>query len=187
MAPWIPPNSSGIAPCRSTSVSSILSAPAVIPATRHPTFSPAFTPAGRPILTCSPARSARPQRCASAITGTRPARDTRLLSSNDACVFARPCNNRTCEVSSPARRRKLQQLPSSQLRGHPSRRHAPHSRPCDGGSRLRRADLSAHTPNHPLAVENELNNRPRRVLGDRAPANLFAALLASQSPPVLRR
>jgi membrane protein DedA with SNARE-associated domain len=48
-------------------------------------------------------------------------------------------------------------------------------------------DLSPHTPNHLLAVENELNNRPRRVLGDRAPAELFAALLASESPPVLRR
>jgi transposase, IS30 family len=48
-------------------------------------------------------------------------------------------------------------------------------------------DLSAHTPDHLLAVENELNNRPRRVLGDRAPAELFAALLPSESPPVLRR
>jgi transposase, IS30 family len=48
-------------------------------------------------------------------------------------------------------------------------------------------DLSAHTPEHLLAVENELNNRPRRILGDRAPADLFAALLASQKPPVLRR
>jgi hypothetical protein len=28
-------------------------------------------------------------------------------------------------------------------------------------------DLSAHSPGHLLAVENELNNRPRRVLGDR--------------------
>jgi transposase, IS30 family len=48
-------------------------------------------------------------------------------------------------------------------------------------------DLSVHPPQHLLAVENELNNRPRRVLGDRAPAELFAALLASDSPPVLRR
>jgi IS30 family transposase len=48
-------------------------------------------------------------------------------------------------------------------------------------------DLSAHSPQHLLAVENELNNRPRRILGDRAPAELFAALLASQSPSVLRR
>jgi transposase, IS30 family len=48
-------------------------------------------------------------------------------------------------------------------------------------------DLSIHSPEHLLAVENELNNRPRRVLGDRAPAELFAALLASQNPSVLRR
>jgi IS30 family transposase len=48
-------------------------------------------------------------------------------------------------------------------------------------------DLSVHPPWQLLAVENELNNRPRRVLGDQAPAELFAALLASQSPPALRR
>ncbi len=48
-------------------------------------------------------------------------------------------------------------------------------------------DLSTHPPHHLLAVENELNNRPRRVLGDRAPAELFTALLASESPSVLRR
>jgi transposase, IS30 family len=48
-------------------------------------------------------------------------------------------------------------------------------------------DLSIHSPRHLFAVENELNNRPRRVLGDRAPAELFAALLASESPSVLRR
>jgi transposase, IS30 family len=48
-------------------------------------------------------------------------------------------------------------------------------------------DLSAHLPGHLRAVENELNNRPRHVLGDRAPAELFAPLLASQNPPVLRR
>jgi transposase, IS30 family len=44
-------------------------------------------------------------------------------------------------------------------------------------------DLSIHSPQHLLAVENELNNRPRRVLRDLAPAELFAALLASESPP----
>jgi IS30 family transposase len=48
-------------------------------------------------------------------------------------------------------------------------------------------DLSAHTPQHLLAVEQELNNRPRHVLGDRPPAELFAKLLASESPSVLRR
>ena len=49
-------------------------------------------------------------------------------------------------------------------------------------------DLSTHSPEHLLAVENELNSRPRRVLNDQAPAELFAdALLASKSPSVLRR
>jgi transposase, IS30 family len=48
-------------------------------------------------------------------------------------------------------------------------------------------DLSVHSPQHLLAVENELNSRPRRILGDRAPAELFAALLTSESPSVLRR
>jgi IS30 family transposase len=48
-------------------------------------------------------------------------------------------------------------------------------------------DLSTHTPQHLLAVENELNNRPRMILDDRAPAELFSALLAFRSPSVLRR
>jgi transposase, IS30 family len=48
-------------------------------------------------------------------------------------------------------------------------------------------DLSVHSPQRLLAVEDELNNRPRRVLNDRAPAELFAAVLASTGPSVLRR
>jgi IS30 family transposase len=48
-------------------------------------------------------------------------------------------------------------------------------------------DLSIHPPEHLLAVENELNQRPRLVLQDRPPAELFEALLASQNHPVLRR
>jgi transposase, IS30 family len=48
-------------------------------------------------------------------------------------------------------------------------------------------NLSVHSPQHLLAVEDELNDRPGRVLGDRAPAELFAALLASESPLVLPR
>ena len=48
-------------------------------------------------------------------------------------------------------------------------------------------DLRPHSPQRLLAVENELNNRPRIVLNDRAPAELFAALLASKNPSVLRR
>jgi transposase, IS30 family len=44
-------------------------------------------------------------------------------------------------------------------------------------------DLSIHSTQHVLAVENELNNRPRLALNDRATAELFAALLASNNRP----
>ncbi len=49
------------------------------------------------------------------------------------------------------------------------------------------SDLSIHTPQHLLAVENELNRRPRMVLDGRAPVDLFKALLASPGQSVLRR
>lgn len=47
--------------------------------------------------------------------------------------------------------------------------------------------LANYSLEHLLAVEEELNQRPRMVLQDRCPADLFAALLASNSPSVLRR
>ncbi|MFC4245368.1 IS30 family transposase [Gryllotalpicola reticulitermitis] len=47
-------------------------------------------------------------------------------------------------------------------------------------------DFSVHGPEHLLAVEHALNNRPRRVLEDRPPADLFNALLASESQSGLR-
>ena len=48
-------------------------------------------------------------------------------------------------------------------------------------------NLSTHSMQHLLGVENELNNRPRLVLNDRPPADLFGALLASKKPSALRR
>ena len=48
-------------------------------------------------------------------------------------------------------------------------------------------DLRVYSSEHLRAVENELNSRPRHVLGNRAPADLFAALLASPDQAVLRR
>ena len=42
--------------------------------------------------------------------------------------------------------------------------------------------LVNHPPAHLLAVKHELNHRPRMVLQDRCPADLFAALLTSNSP-----
>lgn len=47
-------------------------------------------------------------------------------------------------------------------------------------------DLSIHTARDLARVENELNRRPRITLGDRAPADLFAALLPSEHPLSLR-
>jgi transposase, IS30 family len=47
--------------------------------------------------------------------------------------------------------------------------------------------LAKHLPAHLLAVEHELNHRPRMVLQDRCPADLFTTLLASTGPSVLRR
>jgi transposase, IS30 family len=42
-----------------------------------------------------------------------------------------------------------------------------------------RTDLSIYGPQHLRAVEDELNARPRLVLADHTPAELFTALLAS--------
>ena len=48
-------------------------------------------------------------------------------------------------------------------------------------------DLRVHPVEHLVAVENELNNRPRRVLGDRSPTALFDALLPSPPHTLLQR
>jgi len=47
--------------------------------------------------------------------------------------------------------------------------------------------LNIHTPDHLRAVEYEINNRPRHILGDRSPTELFTALLASPDHQLLRR
>ncbi|MBN8803357.1 MAG: IS30 family transposase, partial [Stenotrophomonas acidaminiphila] len=47
-------------------------------------------------------------------------------------------------------------------------------------------DLSRHTPADLRAVADELNARPRAVLGHQPPAALFAMLLASADHPPLR-
>jgi IS30 family transposase len=47
-------------------------------------------------------------------------------------------------------------------------------------------DLAVHTPGQLRAVEDELNRRPRIVLDDRAPADLFNELLASSRGQVMR-
>jgi DNA-binding transcriptional LysR family regulator len=47
--------------------------------------------------------------------------------------------------------------------------------------------LTTYTPDHLRAVEHEINNRPRHVLGDRSPTELFTALLTSPDHQLLRR
>lgn len=47
-------------------------------------------------------------------------------------------------------------------------------------------NLAVHTPHDLPRVESELNRCPRITLGDRAPADLFALLLASEIHPPLR-
>ena len=47
-------------------------------------------------------------------------------------------------------------------------------------------DLTVHTPHDLARVENELNGRPRRILGDRPPTELFSALLTSATVQALR-
>ena len=84
-----------IAPCRSTSMSPTGSAPAAIPATRHPILASALAPHGPATLTCSRAKANRPARPASDMTGTSPARDTRFGSSNEGEIFSGSCDNRT--------------------------------------------------------------------------------------------
>ena len=49
-----------------------------------------------------------------------------------------------------------------------------------------RRTFSVHSARDLAHVENELNRRPRITLGDRAPADLFTTLLASENHPSLR-
>jgi hypothetical protein len=60
-----------------------------MPATRARTFAPAFAPPLTVTLSRSASSLSSPQRCASAITGTSPAHDTRFGSSNRAEIARR--------------------------------------------------------------------------------------------------
>ena len=82
-----------IAPWRSRAMSSMLSAPAAIPATSEESFNPAWAPLSVGTWTCSSASSRRPACSARAISGTRPATDTRLGSSNVAETTGRVCES----------------------------------------------------------------------------------------------
>ena len=65
-------------------MSSMLSAPATIPATSAATFAPACAPLSVGTVSCSSTSARRPARSANASTGTSPPADTRLGSSKQA-------------------------------------------------------------------------------------------------------
>jgi len=79
-----PVNSRSIAPCRSTSMSSMESAPTTIPATSEVTFSGAFAVPDPVRVRCSASRSCSPARPANLSTGDNPAHDTKFGSSKTA-------------------------------------------------------------------------------------------------------
>jgi hypothetical protein len=85
---YTPPNSFFIPPERITSRSSMLSAPAAIPAMTEVSFGVAFAAPDftRSLVnrTCASSSADRPARSANSSSGTRPACDTRLSSSNTA-------------------------------------------------------------------------------------------------------
>jgi hypothetical protein len=70
-------------------MSSMLSAPATIPATRALTFAPALAPLSVGTLRCSSANSASPHLWAKTAIGISPAHDTRLGSSKTADATGR--------------------------------------------------------------------------------------------------
>lgn len=84
----MPSKVAGRAPWRSTSMPSISSAPATIPAISDATLAPALAPTCADSRTCWAASRSNPTNSASRIAGTKPARDTRLGSSNLTCVLA---------------------------------------------------------------------------------------------------
>jgi transposase, IS30 family len=47
--------------------------------------------------------------------------------------------------------------------------------------------LNTYTPEHLRAVECQINNRPRRILGGRTPTELFTTLLTTPDHQLLRR
>jgi hypothetical protein len=70
-------------------MSSMLSAPATMPATSDVTFNPALEPLSVGTDRCRSASAANPASRANATTGTKPAADTRFGSSNTAATRRR--------------------------------------------------------------------------------------------------
>jgi len=104
-----------IAPCPSTSESSILFAPATIPATTTDTLAATFAPADP--ATRSATTSCNPARSATASAGTRPATDTRFGSWKSAETL---CETRIYRVPLSSRVGNCRKSHFHWPRGHPS-------------------------------------------------------------------
>src|SRR5690349_12349267 len=123
-------------PWRSRSMSSIESAPHTMPATNARILNAALAPPFAAIFTRSRSRAGRPQRSASAITGTSPAHDTRFGSSNRTLIAARAWDSRIQRMPFCARLDVAVVRTSSQLRGAFVCYDAPSPTHFGGGSRL---------------------------------------------------
>jgi hypothetical protein len=110
------PNSCAIPPCRTTSKSSIESAPATMPATIVATLSAALDPLWDGTCSRCPTMPCSSHDCASRITGGNPAHDTRFGSSKEARTAPAVWSNLTREVPSQLVDQSLKNfdLPSSE-------------------------------------------------------------------------
>jgi hypothetical protein len=115
-------------------MSSMLSAPATIPATNDGILTTLFAPADPGTVTCSATSRCRPARSASPKTGARPPADTRWGSSKTAetpcetCIYRMPLSVSDAEPS---------QVPSSLVTGAFVCHGVPPRPTPSGGSRLR--------------------------------------------------
>src|SRR5882672_6252273 len=112
-----------IPPWRTTFRSSMLSAPATIPATIALIFPAGFDPTEVDRWTFRATIPGRSHNSANRITGSRPAHDTRFGSSKDARTTGLSCRNLIPQVPSRITEQKRRQLLFSQFRGHLYARH----------------------------------------------------------------
>jgi len=124
------------APSRSTSRSSMLSAPVIIPATIEATFAPASHPAPPGTDTVRATKPGSPARRASRITGTNPAEAIRFGSSKLALILG-IWNSCIWRMAFCAGSWRLEQSPFSLISSHPPLNATPHHTNSRGGSRFR--------------------------------------------------
>ena len=138
---YTPSNRVLIPPLRTTSRSSMQSAPAHIPAISVASFGAGLAEPdlirGAAMQTLSARSCASPVPAANSITGTSPAHDTRWSSSNTADAAVNLCDTCTGSALLNSGRLMREEHQSSQLNRHFPRINTPAPTPSIGGSRLR--------------------------------------------------